>query len=212
MVSAFIIALAVVVIDLALKYAVSSGMTVGQSFEVIPGVLNVTYVQNTGAAFGILGEQRWIFIVVSAIMIVLLTLFLARAKGYHKLVYISAALILGGGVGNMVDRLSLGYVIDYIDFCAFPSLWRWVFNAADTAVCVGAGLLIVYLLFLDSKAYAGGMKSILRDNNANKGNNGNNGNNGNYGDGGKSDNNVDSDNNNGTPKKDRVDADNADEK
>ena len=204
MVSAFIIALAVVVIDLALKYAVSSGMTAGQSFEVIPGVLNVTYVQNTGAAFGILGEQRWIFIV-------LLTLFLARAKGYHKLVYISAALILGGGVGNMVDRLSLGYVIDYIDFCAFPSLWRWVFNAADTAVCVGAGLLIVYLLFLDSKAYAGGMKSILRDNNANKGNNGNNGNNGNYGDGGKSDNNVDSDNN-GTPKKDRVDADNADEK
>ena len=205
MVSAFIIALAVVVIDLALKYAVSSGMTVGQSFEVIPGVLNVTYVQNTGAAFGILGEQRWIFIVVSAIMIVLLTLFLARAKGYHKLVYISAALILGGGVGNMVDRLSLGYVIDYIDFCAFPSLWRWVFNAADTAVCVGAGLLIVYLLFIDSKAYAGGMKSVLRDNNANKGNNGN------YGDGGKSDNNVDSDNN-GTPKKDRVDADNADEK
>ena len=205
MVSAFIIALAVVVIDLALKYAVSSGMTVGQSFEVIPGVLNVTYVQNTGAAFGILGQQRWIFIVVSAIMIVLLTLFLARAKGYHKLVYISAALILGGGVGNMVDRLSLGYVIDYIDFCAFPSLWRWVFNAADTAVCVGAGLFIVYLLFLDSKAYAGGMKSILRDNNANKGNNGN------YGDGGKSDNNVDSDNN-GTPKKDRVDADNADEK
>ena len=205
MVSAFIIALAVVVIDLALKYAVSSGMTVGQSFEVIPSVLNVTYVQNTGAAFGILGEQRWIFIVVSAIMIVLLTLFLARAKGYHKLVYISAALILGGGVGNMVDRLSLGYVIDYIDFCAFPSLWRWVFNAADTAVCVGAGLLIVYLLFLDSKAYAGGMKSVLRDNNANKGNNGN------YGDGGKSDNNGDSDNN-GTPKKDRVDADNADEK
>lgn len=205
MVSAFIIALAVVVIDLALKYAVSSGMTVGQSFEVIPGVLNVTYVQNTGAAFGILGEQRWIFIVVSAIMIVLLTLFLARAKGYHKLVYISAALILGGGVGNMVDRLSLGYVIDYIDFCAFPSLWRWVFNAADTAVCVGAGLFIVYLLFLDSKAYAGGMKSVLRDNNANKGNNGN------YGDGGKSDNNGDSDNN-GTPKKDRVDADNADEK
>ena len=205
MVSAFIIALAVVVIDLALKYAVSSGMTVGQSFEVIPGVLNVTYVQNTGAAFGILGEQRWIFIVVSAIMIVLLTLFLARAKGYHKLVYISAALILGGGVGNMVDRLSLGYVIDYIDFCAFPSLWRWVFNAADTAVCVGAGLLIVYLLFLDSKAYAGGMQSVLRDNNANKGNNGN------YGDGGKSDNNGDSDNN-GTPKKDRVDADNADEK
>ena len=205
MVSAFIIALAVVVIDLALKYAVSSGMTVGQSFEVIPGVLNVTYVQNTGAAFGILGEQRWIFIVVSAIMIVLLTLFLARAKGYHKLVYISAALILGGGVGNMVDRLSLGYVIDYIDFCAFPSLWRWVFNAADTAVCVGAGLLIVYLLFIDSKAYAGGMKSVLRDNNANKGNNGN------YGDGGKSDNNVDSENN-GTPKKDRVDADNADEK
>ena len=205
MVSAFIIALAVVVIDLALKYAVSSGMTAGQSFEVIPGVLNVTYVQNTGAAFGILGEQRWIFIVVSAIMIVLLTLFLARAKGYHKLVYISAALILGGGVGNMVDRLSLGYVIDYIDFCAFPSLWRWVFNAADTAVCVGAGLLIVYLLFIDSKAYAGGMKSVLRDNNANKGNNGN------YGDGGKSDNNGDSDNN-GTPKKDRVDADNADEK
>ena len=58
----------------------------------------------------------------------------------------SLILICGGGIGNMIDRIRLGYVIDFLDFCAFPNLWMWVFNVADACVCVGAGILMVWLV------------------------------------------------------------------
>ena len=55
-------------------------------------------------------------------------------------------LIVSGGIGNMIDRISLGYVIDFIDFCAFPTRWKWVFNVADSFVCIGAGIMILWLV------------------------------------------------------------------
>ena len=56
------------------------------------------------------------------------------------------ALIIGGGIGNMIDRVVYGYVVDFLDFCAFPTLWKWVFNVADACVCVGAGMVMLYLV------------------------------------------------------------------
>lgn len=160
MIWTFFIAFAVVAVDLLVKYAVSTGMTVGQSFVVIPGVLRITYVQNKGAAFGMLGDHRWVFLILSGALILLLAAFLAFSRGYHGAVYVSAALVLGGGIGNMVDRIALGYVIDSIDVYAFP-FWKWVFNVADMAVCIGVFLLLAYLLFWDKKALAAGKKSLL---------------------------------------------------
>ncbi|MBR4013794.1 MAG: signal peptidase II, partial [Clostridia bacterium] len=56
------------------------------------------------------------------------------------------SMIIAGGIGNMIDRVALGYVIDFLDFCAFPTLWMWVFNVADVCVCVGGGLLVLWLI------------------------------------------------------------------
>ena len=116
-----------------------------ESVSVIPRVLDFTYVENRGMAFGLLQDHRWVFIVLSVVGMAAIAYYLYR-YGKKWLTRIALALILGGGVGNMIDRVRLGYVIDFIDFCAFPTLWMWVFNIADAAVCVGAALFVVDLI------------------------------------------------------------------
>lgn len=124
-----------------------------ESFYVIPGVLRFTYVENDGAAFGMLDDHRWVFLVLSTVMIIALIFYIVKYKPSSKWVMTSLILIVGGGIGNMIDRILLGYVIDFIDFCAFPQLWRWVFNIADSAVCVGTFMLSVWLIIDTVKEY-----------------------------------------------------------
>ena len=110
----------------------------------IPGVLDFTYVENRGMAFGLLADRRWIFLVASVIGIGLVALYLFKFTK-RPLSVVALALIVGGGIGNMIDRLRLGFVVDFIDFCAFD-FWVWVFNVADAAVCVGAALFVLDLI------------------------------------------------------------------
>ena len=124
-----------------------------ESVYVIPGVLRFTYVENDGAAFGMLDDHRWVFLVLSTVMIIALIFYIVKYKPQSKWVMTSLILIVGGGIGNMIDRILLGYVIDFIDFCAFPNLWRWVFNIADSAVCVGTFMLSVWLIIDTVKEY-----------------------------------------------------------
>ena len=124
-----------------------------ESVYVIPGVLRFTYVENDGAAFGMLDDHRWVFLVLSTVMIIALIFYIVKYKPSSKWVMTSLILIVGGGIGNMIDRILLGYVIDFIDFCAFPQLWRWVFNIADSAVCVGTFMLSVWLIIDTFKEY-----------------------------------------------------------
>lgn len=153
MLSVFV-ALAVVIIDFITKYIVKNSMELGESFSVIPGVINFTYVLNKGAAWGMLADKRWIFLVFSAVAIILICVLLYMYKDAPKLVRIALSLVLGGGVGNMIDRtfygemLFDGAVVDFIEaaFIDFP-----VFNVADSAVCIGAALLIVYMIFFETK-------------------------------------------------------------
>ena len=114
------------------------------SVDVIPGIFRFTYVENRGAAFGMLSEHRWIFMVLSTVAIVALLVYLWKFHPESYLACTAFSLIVGGGIGNMIDRVRLGWVIDFLDFCAFPKLWVWVFNIADACVCVGAGLLILW--------------------------------------------------------------------
>ena len=65
----------------------------------------------------------------------------------------SLTLIVSGGIGNMIDRIALGYVIDFIDFCAFPTVWMWVFNVADSFVCIGAGMMMLWLILDTVREY-----------------------------------------------------------
>ena len=110
----------------------------------IEGILNFTYVEHRGMAFGMLADHRWVFMVFSVIGIALVGVYLwFYVKGL--LGRTALALIIGGGIGNMIDRVAYGFVVDFIDFCAFD-FWKWVFNIADSAVCVGAGMFILYLI------------------------------------------------------------------
>ena len=111
--------------------------------RLIPEVLHLTYVENKGAAFGMLADQRWVFIVISTVAIVALVAYLFIKKPTDKLLCISLALIAGGGIGNMIDRIFRGFVVDMIDVTLINF---YVFNVADSAVCIGCGLLILYMI------------------------------------------------------------------
>ena len=116
------------------------------SVAVIPKIVNFSYIENRGMAFGWLKNSRWVFMILSCVAIVALCIYLYRTHKTSILQNIAVAFIIGGGIGNMIDRVLLGYVIDFIDFCAFPTIWYYTFNVADAFVCVGAGLMILYLL------------------------------------------------------------------
>ena len=113
------------------------------SFPLWREVLHFTYVENTGMAFGMLKDHRWVFMVFSTVSIIALLVYLFRFRPQSRWMQIPMAMIVGGGIGNMIDRIFLGYVIDFIDFTLIDFA---VFNIADSFVCVGAGILIVYLL------------------------------------------------------------------
>ncbi|MBR2464585.1 MAG: signal peptidase II [Clostridia bacterium] len=115
-----------------------------EQIDLIEGVLRFTYVENRGMAFGLLADHRWVFLVLSVVGIGAVSYYLFRYVR-RNLSRVGLALIIGGGIGNMIDRVRLGFVVDFIDFCAFD-FWVWVFNVADAAVCVGAALFVLDLL------------------------------------------------------------------
>ena len=115
----------------------------GDSVPILDGVLHFTYLENPGMSFGLLQEHRWVFMMVSTIAILAIFVYLCTWNGKNTLLRTALSLIVGGGLGNMFDRVLLGYVVDFIDVRVFGSFWRWIFNFADAAVCVGAVLLVI---------------------------------------------------------------------
>ena len=147
-----IISLAVLFLDILSKYlSVVYLLPTAGDVVVIPHVLSFSYVQNKGAAWGILSNHRWVFMSLSVLLIIALILLLKYSGVKHKLFLISVAMILGGGIGNMIDRIFLGYVVEFIKgtFINFP-----VFNIADCGVVVGTILLAVYLFFFDKEFFS----------------------------------------------------------
>ena len=121
------------------------------TLPIIKDVLHLTYVENRGMALGLLENHRWIFISVSTVTIAGLLLFIFGGFSEKKLYTVPISLIISGGIGNMIDRLSLGYVIDFIDFRLIDF---YVFNGADSFFCIGAAILVIVLLrdvILESK-------------------------------------------------------------
>ncbi len=139
-----IIIVGVVALDQVTKRLAVAFLADGGSFEIIPGVFQLTYVENRGAAFGMFADHRWIFMVISTLAIVGMLIYLWKFAPPSRWACVAISMIIGGGIGNMIDRVYLTYVIDFLDFCAFPKLWVWVFNVADACVCVGGGILVVW--------------------------------------------------------------------
>jgi signal peptidase II len=132
-----------VLIDQISKLIISSSFSLGESMPIIKDVLHLTYIHNRGAAFGMMANSRWVFMIISSVAILLMAAYLYIGRAESKLYTVSLAIIISGGIGNMIDRIAYGYVIDFIDFCLIDF---YVFNIADSFVCVGAGLLILALV------------------------------------------------------------------
>ncbi|MCF8010858.1 MAG: signal peptidase II [Clostridiales bacterium] len=130
-------ALSVIIIDQLSKYIVQTSMLHGQSIPLIKEFFHLTYIQNPGAAFGILPNQTWFFVIITILVITVILLTLKYFTFTQKLTGISMGMIAGGAAGNLIDRIRIGKVIDFFDLRVWP-----VFNVADTAIVVGASLLI----------------------------------------------------------------------
>ena len=136
-------------IDQLTKILVSKNMALYQSFSIIPKALNITYIQNRGAAFGMLANHRWVFMIVSTVAIIGICVYLFRFCNESMFFKIGLALIISGGIGNMIDRVFLGYVVDMIEATFIETLFGWsfaIFNVADSFVCVGACIVIFCLI------------------------------------------------------------------
>ena len=140
-----------IVLDQATKLLVVHTMELWQSIPLIPNIFHFTYIQNKGAAFGSMADQRWLFMIVSTVSIVAISIYVfVFGHKNSKLLNIALAMIVSGGIGNMIDRVRLGYVIDFFDFCAFP-FWTWIFNIADIMVVIGCGLVFLSVILDTAK-------------------------------------------------------------
>ena len=144
--------------DQIIKFFVSINLKEIGSVSVIDNLLSFTYVENNGVAFGSFAGNRWIFVVLTTALIAAILIYMFKKKPKSKLFYASVALVattgnaltlvyvalvVGGGIGNLIDRIFYGYVIDYISLSFFPP----VCNFADYCITVGTVLLMVYVLF-----------------------------------------------------------------
>ena len=129
--------------DQITKYMVANNMAVGDSFTLVPKFMDITYVQNQGAAFGIFQGRKALLVIVSLLIFAGIIGYVVRYKPRSKWIMWSLTLITAGGLGNIIDRVLLSYVRDFLDvtFTRFP-----VFNIADCAITVGAIMLALHIL------------------------------------------------------------------
>jgi len=135
----------VLVLDQISKIWVDLTLELHQSIPVIPS-FSITYAHNYGAAFSFLsdagGWQRWFFAVLAIAVSIGIVIYLSKLKNEEKLLAVSLSLILGGAIGNIIDRVLYGYVIDFLD--VYYQVYHWpIFNIADSAITVGVGLMLV---------------------------------------------------------------------
>ena len=129
--------------------SISSNMSLYESITVIPKVFNITYIQNRGAAFGMLANHRWVFMIISTVAIIGMTVYLFRFCKEGAFFKIGLSLVISGGIGNMIDRVAYGYVVDMLEATFIETLFDWsfaIFNVTDSFVCIGAGIVIFCLL------------------------------------------------------------------
>ena len=144
-----LIVLLIIAIDQLTKHLAVIHLRDIGTIEIVKGIFSLTYVENRGAAFGILQNQRWFFIILTIVICMGMAYFLITQSNTSLVLRISLAMILGGAIGNLIDRIRLGYVVDMLHFTLidFP-----VFNVADCFVVSGTILLASYILFVADKS------------------------------------------------------------
>ena len=142
--------------DQLTKVFVSSRLALGDAVEIL-GPFSIHHVRNTGIAFGLFAGSTSIVIVLTAVAIGALVIFFARSGRRHPLLPVAVGLVLGGSISNLVDRLRLGYVTDFLDFDYWPA-----FNLADTFIVVGVGILFLSFVAADRSSAAVGTSPLSR--------------------------------------------------
>ena len=137
---------ATIILDQLTKWIVVNSMELSESIVLIENLFSFTYVRNYGAAWGMFSNQQWVFMIATSIALIIMPIILYRYRKVHFLFSLSLSLFIGGAIGNMIDRIFVGYVVDFLEFTFidFP-----VFNVADICVVFGAITMIAYALFFD---------------------------------------------------------------
>ncbi len=140
----FLLSALIVGLDQWLKFWIVANLELGEVQNLIPNILSLTYIQNTGAAWSILEGQMVFFTIITTIAVIVVTYLLIRYRQENKFLTIGLALVLAGAIGNFIDRVRLNYVVDMFqtDFMNFP-----IFNVADMSLVIGVGLIFIYTLF-----------------------------------------------------------------
>ena len=136
-----LIVLPIVILDQLSKYHIQKSMQEGMSIPVAENIFHITYILNTGAAFGMLENQRWFFVFTALFLLVAVAVSYRKILQQPFLLQLGIGLLVGGAVGNLIDRIRLGKVVDFFDFRIWP-----IFNVADIAICLGAGLILWMIL------------------------------------------------------------------
>lgn len=145
----FLLATIICVLDQYTKYLIASHMHV-EEFKAITSNFALYYLLNPGAAFSFLanmgGAQVWMFAIFSLAISIAIAVYIVKNGMQNKFQAVALSLVLGGAVGNLIDRVRLGHVIDFLFF--HVGTWSWpAFNVADSAICIGATLFVINILF-----------------------------------------------------------------
>ncbi len=160
------IAAVIVIADQVTKYIVIQHIPEGESVPFIEGVLHWTHIKNDGAIFGWFDDSRWMFMILSTVGILVMIgmlVYWVKKEPKDKLMQVILTLLIAGGIGNMIDRCTVGVVTDFIDFCAFPNLWKWIFNVADCAVTIGGCMMVLWLIWSFAMEIKNKKKTVITE-------------------------------------------------
>ena len=138
-----LLALFIVFIDQVSKFYIQTHMVLGISIPIIQDIFHITYILNAGAAFGLFENQTAFFVIIAICMVIAAIYFYPRIPKQYSLLRFGTGLIVGGAMGNVVDRIKTGYVVDFFDFRIWP-----IFNIADIGIVCGVGCIIFTIIFL----------------------------------------------------------------
>jgi signal peptidase II len=152
-----LLAIVGIIIDQGTKIAIDRSMQLFDSVQIIENFFNITYVRNRGAAFSFLSDASWrlpFFIIISIIAALVILVAFRKLRNDQRLAHISLAMIFSGAVGNLIDRIRLGEVIDFLDVHWYRHHWP-AFNVADSLICVGVILLAIDMMLEEKRLKRG---------------------------------------------------------
>jgi signal peptidase II len=137
----------IIILDQVTKYLARINFYPNKDLDIIPGIFELTYLENRGAAFGMFRDKKFLLVGITSIVILAMIFYLLKNKNLNKWVKLCLILIIGGAIGNLIDRVYLGYVVDFFHFYVRDVFDFPVFNVADISVVCGSILLSLILLF-----------------------------------------------------------------